>query len=243
MSTEDQEFHDTSTTEEQTTATPTEEKAEEVQQLTQRQLDEIVEKRLSRERKKFAREREEMARSQQQQTYQLEEPNPDQFKDNQSYIEAVVEFRSNLKAEQKLFTKTLQTKKDEAAEKYDDYYEVINRDDLHFTSAMVESVIDSPNFADVTYYLANNPDVALKISKMTPLKQAREMALLEDTVKKELKNETKSEKAKVTSSKAPPPIKPVRGGDSRVIDVDNPDDDVSMDDWVQAWKKKVASRL
>lgn len=240
MSTEDQEFQEV-TTEEQEAGTPTENKAEEVQQLTQRQLDEIVEKRLSRERRKFAREREELARA--QQNYPLEEPQPDQFKDNQSYLEAVVEFRANLRAEQKVFAKTLESKKEEAADKYEDYYEVINREDLTFTASMVEAVIDSPNFADVTYYLANNPDIALRISKLAPIKQAREMALLEEKVKKELKNETKSERAKVTSSKAPPPIKPVKGGDSRIIDVDNPDDDVSMEDWMQAWKKKVASRL
>lgn len=240
MSTEDQEFQEV-TTEEQEAVTPTEDKAEEVQQLTQRQLDEIVEKRLSRERRKFAREREELARA--QQNYPLEEPQPDQFKDNQSYLEAVVEFRANLRAEQKVFAKTLESKKEEAADKYEDYYEVINREDLTFTASMVEAVIDSPNFADVTYYLANNPDIALRISKLAPIKQAREMALLEEKVKKELKNETKSERAKVTSSKAPPPIKPVKGGDSRIIDVDNPDDDVSMEDWMQAWKKKVASRL
>jgi len=241
MSTEDQEFQEVAT-EEQEAGTPTEDKAEEILQLTQRQVDEILEKRLSRERRKFAREREELARAQQQ-NYSLEEPQPDQFKDNQSYLEAVVEFRANLRAEQKVFAKTLQSKKDEAAEKYEDYYEVVNREDLSFTASMVEAALDSPIFADLTYYLANNPDVALRISKMAPIKQAREMALLEEKVKRELKNETKSERAKVTSSKAPPPIKPVKGGDSRIIDVDNPDDDVSMEDWMQAWKKKVASRL
>jgi hypothetical protein len=241
MSTENQEVQEI-TTDEEIAGTPTEEKAEEVQQLTQRQLDEIVEKRLSRERKKFAREREELTRAQQS-TYGLEEPRPEQFKDTDSYIQARVDFEASRRAEQMVFQRTLQNKKDEAADKYDDYYEVINKKDLHFTTEMVESVIDSPNFADVTYYLANNPDLAYKISKMTPLKQAREMALLEETVKKELKDQTKTEKAKVTSSKAPPPIKPVKGGDSRIIDVDNPDEDVSMEDWVQAWKKKVASRL
>jgi hypothetical protein len=92
-------------------------------------------------------------------------------------------------------------------EKYDDFAEVVGDEDNAITYVMANAIfeIDEPGLqADVAYYLGNNQKEAKRISRLSPVRQAGEIAKLE------IKLSDKAP-AKKTASKAPKPIKPVGG--------------------------------
>jgi len=93
----------------------------------------------------------------------------------------------------------------EGTEKYPDFAEKVIKSDLPFTAIMVETLMDSDMGADTAYYMAQNPNQVKKIAEMPPIAQARAIFELESKVKA---------KQAPAQSKAPAPVKPVRGGSS-----------------------------
>ena len=65
-----------------------------------------------------------------------------------------------------------------ASDKYDDFDEVVRRDDLPITAHIRDASLMIDNPAEVLYKLAKNPDELSRISKLHPLDQAREVVKL-----------------------------------------------------------------
>ena len=92
-------------------------------------------------------------------------------------------------------------------EKYDDFAEVVGDEDNPITYTMANALfeIDNPELqADVAYYLGNNVKEAKSIARLSPVRQAGEIAKLEMKL-------GDKKPAKKAASKAPKPIKPVSG--------------------------------
>ena len=103
------------------------------------------------------------------------------------------------------FTDAVSDFSNEGTEKYPDFAEKVIQSDLPFTAIMVETLMDSDMGADTAYFMAQNPNQVKKIAEMPPIAQARAIFELESKVKA---------KQAPAQSKAPAPVKPVRGGSS-----------------------------
>lgn len=74
----------------------------------------------------------------------------------------------------------LQDNLDKGSDKYDDFHEVVMKDDVPFTPHIRDAVmiLGDDHQADVLYKLAKNPDELARISKLHPLDQAKEVVKL-----------------------------------------------------------------
>jgi hypothetical protein len=74
----------------------------------------------------------------------------------------------------------LQDNLDKAADKYDDFHDVVMKDEVPFTPHIRDAVLllGDDHQADVLYKLAKNPDELARISKLHPLDQAKEVVKL-----------------------------------------------------------------
>ena len=200
--------------------------------FTQGELDDIVEKRLSRERRKLERlEREQdIARAVQADRDQRSQPvhddSPPQRENFESY-EDYLEARSDWKVEQKLSEResSIQERRmaDEAearvatqiqewqeraaraVEKYADFDEVVtNNDELPITVAMAQAIRGSDAGVDIAYHLGTHPDVAARIAKLNPASQVFELGRIAATLP-----------AAKPVSKAAPPLDTVSGSRSQ----------------------------
>lgn len=194
--------------------------------FTQKELDDILQKRLAKEHRKiekFARAdaenqylREQLSRQQtQQQSIPSGEPKPEQFKDYESYIEALTDYKVEKKlavvqersaqqrqaeaqqsAEQKI-----RENLSKAAEKYDDFEEVVTNPSLTITAAMRDSIGESELGGEIAYYLGSNPKEAAEIAQLSPVQQVKAIDRLEQKLKA----------PKKVTTDAPAPIVPNAG--------------------------------
>lgn len=89
-------------------------------------------------------------------------------------------------------------KRDAALEKYPDYEEIAEDDDLLITDVAAHAIMAADNGPEIAYHLGKNPDEAARIAKLFPAQQMVEIGKLSaklDTPPK--------------TSKAPSPIKPI----------------------------------
>lgn len=79
----------------------------------------------------------------------------------------------------------LQEKLDNASDKYEDFDEVVRRNDVPFTKTIRDAMLILPhdNAADVAYKLAKNRTELQRISSLHPLEQAREVLKLSVALK------------------------------------------------------------
>ena len=210
--------------------------------FTQAELDEIVEKRLSRERRKlekFERQHEidqrvaaELAQRERQQQPPINDaPKRENFESLEEYLEA----KADWKVEQKLrerdaeyeardrqrqaqaHAETLEQswrqRVDKAAEQYKDFADVVLRnDDLPITQVMGQAIRSTDNVTDLAYFLGKNPEEAERISTLDAVNQVFELGRISATLKTDPK----------PISKAAPPIEPVKGGRSGTNDIYDP---------------------
>ena len=157
------------------------------------------------------------------------EPNPDNFQTWGEYTKALAKYEAETlyntretertkKADQEKIEATqreIQTKFKggitKAAEKYSDYDAVVGSADIALSGAVQAALQDSGDMSgEIVYYLANNPDEAQKIAKITNRSEAdRALGRIEARL------ETKGDgEAVVRTTKAPPPITPVKSRSS-----------------------------
>lgn len=160
----------------------------------------------------------------------LDKPKPEDYQTFQEYEDAKDRYMletATSKAVETLEKKTSETKSkedlkakvqayedkmDKAREIYPDYDEVTESYDGPMTVQMQTAMLDSDVGAEIAYYLAKNPDEAEAMAGMTIMGMAKAMGKLEARLESE-----KSGKAAVKTTKAPPPITPVRAS-SKVQD-------------------------
>jgi hypothetical protein len=146
-----------------------------------------------------------------------EEPKPEQFNDAFEYARALAEYsaeqallnrdRAELeKKYQEEHNKLIETWNDrlEATKKeLPDYQDMIESSDVMVSDQVRDALLESDAGPRILYHLAENPDYAEKLSKMTVISALREIGKLEARFEK---TETKP----VVRSKAPAPINPLR---------------------------------
>lgn len=191
----------------ETVETTTPEEQQEPKTFTQEDLDRIIAAEKAKVERKLRRE---MAQQPEQVQAPTEAPNPEKFKTADEYVDALADW----KAEQKLAAKeakqqitqvesTYAEREEVVREKYEDFQKVVYNDDLRITEEMALVIKESEVGPELAYHLGKNPDEALRISKMSPLGQARELGKIEATLV--ATPPTSGKKA----SSAPEPIRPV----------------------------------
>lgn len=152
-----------------------------------------------------------------------------EFANDDAYLEALTEWKVDQKV-QRYNQQTHAERANEAQTRHDttrfelyqqrvaeselpDYQKVVGESDVPAAPHVLESILDSENGPTLAYHLAKNPDVAQQLNEMTPLQAAREIGLLEaQLAQPRIEKRTTN---KVTTSKAPEPITPVRGGNGQ----------------------------
>lgn len=113
----------------------------------------------------------------------------------------------------------------------DDYHTVTRNNDLKITDHMVAAVQSSEEGPAILYYLGKNPEVAERLSGMSPYAMAREIGKIEAT--KLVKQKAPSE------SKAPKPVPKLAPVESKVTQDPSKMSDAQFRKWRQ---KAIANR-
>ena len=221
----------------ETPETPAEQEASKT--FTQEELDAIVGKRLAREQRKWEREQaqraaETEARQPAQSSYDL---SPDQFDTYEDYADALAERKAEelvARRETAQQTQALQEqyyeREETARDKYDDFDQVAYNPNLPVTDVMAQSIQASDVGPDVLYWLGTNPKEAVRISRLGPILQAKEIGKIEASL-------TSAPPVR-KSSTAPAPIAPVtpRASGGSVYDTTDPRavKSMSTSEWIEA---------
>ena len=175
--------------------------------FSQEELDAAIGKRLAREQRKW--EREQANRSAETQIVKAAPTaNVDQFESPEAYAEAL----AYQKAEEliakreaaKQQTQVLESyhdREEEARSKYEDFEQVAYNPKLPITNVMAETIQSSDIGPELAYFLGTNPKEADRISRMSPLSQAKEIGRIEAKLA--------SDPPTKRTTSAPAPISPV----------------------------------
>jgi len=208
--------------------------------FSQEELDAAIGKRLAREQRKW--EREQAQRQSEQQTLRAAPAaSADQFESTEAYAEALAlqkaeELIAKREAakQQSQVLESYHDKEEEARGKYDDFEQVAYNPKLPITNVMAETIQSSDVGPELAYYLGSNPKEAERISRMTPLSQAKEIGKIEAKL-------VSSPPVKKTTS-APAPISPVtaRSSGSPAYDTTDPRSDKTMtaSQWIEAERRR-----
>jgi hypothetical protein len=204
--------------------------------FSQEELDAAIGKRLAREQRKW--EREQAQRSAETQIVRAAPTaSAEQFESPEAYAEALAyqkaeELIAKREAakQQSQVLESYQEREESAREKYDDFEQVAYNPKLPITNVMAETIQSSDIGPELAYYLGSNPKDADRISRMTPLSQAKEIGKIEAKLAAE-------PPVKRTTS-APAPISPVtaRASGSPSHDTTDPRSIKSMttSQWIEA---------
>ena len=214
----------------------------EEKKFTQAELDTMIGKRLAREQRKWEREQQaRQAEMQARQSVPTELPPVDQFESPEAYAEAL----AIKKAEELIAQRELQKQRahiedayaereEEARNKYDDFEQIAYNPQLRVTDVMAETIKASDIGPDLAYWLGSNPKEADRISRLSPIMQAREIGKIE------AKLGIEPPQKKTTS--APEPIRPVsaRTVNSGVVDTTDPrsTQTMSASEWIAAERQR-----
>jgi hypothetical protein len=220
----------TATPEPEVTATPEVPKV-----FTQDEVDALIGKRLAREQRKWER--------QQVKPPPAPPPAPEQFETTEAYADALAQ----QKAEQLLAQREAErqraelldqyhAREEDARDKYPDFEQVAYNPRLPITQAMAEAIQASDSGPDIAYYLGSNPKEADRISRLSPLLQAKEIGRLENNLP-----------VKKTTA-APAPIQPVataRSTGTSTYDTTDPRSIKSMStsEWIEAERQRQIRKL
>ena len=221
---------ETTRPEDQTTETP--------KSFTQEELDAIVGKRLAREQRKWEREQAQRTVP----TAPSELPPPDQFDSVETYAKAYAEQMLREREVQKQrseYVEAYHDREEDARGKYDDFEQVAYNPNLRITTVMAETIQTSDVGPDVAYYLGSNPKEADRISRLSPILQAKEIGRIEATLV--------SNPPVKKSSSAPTPISPVtaRSSGAPAFDTTDPRSIKTMttSEWIAAERARQIKKL
>ena len=229
--------------EQEATAAPesvetTPEEQQSTKSFSQEELDAIVGKRLAREQRKW--EREQALRLAEQQAKQpvAPPPAPDDFENAQAYAEALANQRAQellaqreAAQQQAALLESYKDREEEARDRYEDFEQVAYNPNLPVTDVMAQAIQASDIGPEVIYYLGSNPKEASRISRLSPVLQAKEIGKIEV-------NLTSNPPVKKTST-APAPLAPVtatRSNSGPRYDTTDPRSlkSMSTSDWIEA---------
>jgi len=227
---------DVTATPEVVESTPEVAETQPAKSFSQEELDAAIGKRLAREQRKW--EREQAQRQSEQQTLRAAPTaTADQFESTEAYADALAyqkaeELIAKREAakQQSQVLESYHDLEEEARSKYDDFEQVAYNPKLPITNVMAETIQSSDIGPELAYYLGSNPKEADRISRMTPLSQAKEIGRIEAKLAAE-------PPMKKTTS-APAPISPVtaRSSGSPAHDTTDPRSIKTMtaSQWIEA---------
>jgi hypothetical protein len=213
--------------------------------FSQEELDAAIGKRLAREQRKW--EREQSQRQSEQQTLRAAPTaSVDQFESPEAYAEALAyqkaeELIAKREAakQQSAVLESYQEREEAARDKYDDFQQVAYNPNLPITNVMAETIQSSDIGPELAYYLGSNPKEADRISRMTPLSQAKEIGRIEAKL-------AADPPVKRTTS-APAPISPVtaRSSGAPAYDTTDPRSTKTMTDsqWIEAERARQMKKM
>ena len=213
--------------------------------FSQEELDAAIGKRLAREQRKW--EREQQQRSAETQIVKAApSASVDQFESPEAYAEALAyqkaeELIAKREAakQQSAVLESYQEREEAARDKYDDFQQVAYNPQLPITNVMAETIQSSDIGPELAYYLGSNPKEADRISRMTPLSQAKEIGKIEAKLAAE-------PPVKRTTS-APAPISPVtaRSSGAPAYDTTDPRSTKTMTDsqWIEAERARQMKKM
>ena len=154
-----------------------------------------------------------------------EKPKPDQFVDAFEYAEALADWSAEnavMRARQEDTEKKLAEERNKVIEGWNtrlnatkaelpDYEEMVASSDVVVSDQVRDAILESDVGPRILYHLAENPDIAEKISKSSLITALREIGKLEAKFEK---TEPKEVKPVAQKSKAPAPISPLKATNS-----------------------------
>jgi hypothetical protein len=203
------------------------------------------ERNLAKERRKW--EQEQAQRSAETQIVKAAPTaSVDQFESPEAYAEALAyqkaeELIAKREAakQQSAVLESYQEREESAREKYDDFEQVAYNPKLPITNVMAEAIQSSDIGPDLAYYLGSNPKDADRISRMSPLSQAKEIGKIEAKL-------SSNPPVKKTTS-APAPISPVTARSSGAPAYDTTDPrsikNMSASEWIEAERARQMKKL
>jgi len=209
--------------------------------FSQEDVDALIGKRLAREQRKWEREQTAKTAEMQVKRAPVEIPPIEQFASPDDYADALAEKkaeellarREQAKA-QSAIIESYHDLEEEARVKYDDFEQVAYNPKLPITDAMAQTIQASDVGPDMAYYLGSNPKEADRISRLSPLSQAKELGKIEAKL-------ADNPPVKKTSS-APAPIAPVtaRSSGSPSLDTTDPRSikSLSTSEWIEAERQR-----
>jgi len=214
--------------------------AEAPKTFSQEELDAAIGKRLAREQRKWEREQAAKA-AEKQLKAPVEIPPIEQFNSPDEYAEVLAERKAEellaRREQARLQSEIIESyhdKEEDARNKYDDFEQVAYNPKLPITDAMAQTIQASEVGPDMAYYLGSNPKEAERISRLSPLQQAKELGKIEAKL-------ADNPVVKKTSS-APAPIAPVtaRSTGSPATDTTDPRSIKSMStsEWIEAERQR-----
>ena len=149
-----------------------------------------------------------------------EEPRPDQFQDAFEYAKALAEFstdralkeRDRQEADRKANDERAKTmaewnkRQSEVKKELPDYDDMIASSEVVVSDQVRDAIFESDLGPRILYHLAENPEVAEKLSKLSTIGALREIGKIEARLEKAPQEEVKA----ATKSNAPRPISPIR---------------------------------
>jgi hypothetical protein len=173
---------------------------EDVKTFRQDEIDEIVAKRLARERRKWERDL-----APPPQVRPSDVPQTDDPEVLADFIEQEIEARLQERAHRAEAASAQDAyidREDAARERYADFDQVARNPTLPVTNDMAQVIMSADNGPDILYHLGSHPAEARRIANLSPLLQAREIGRLETRLAS-----TPPTPKRTTS--APAPISPV----------------------------------
>ena len=210
---------------------------------TQAEIDAMIGKRLAREQRKW--EREQQARQAPAPVVPAEVPTADQFESPQAYAQFIQAEAQKLVQQQELQKQLAAIedahaeREEKAREKYEDFQQVAYNPNLPITTVMAETIKASEVGPEVAYYLGTNAKEAERISRLSPLLQAKEIGKIEAKVA------ANPPVAKTTSAPAPLSPASARTSGSPAYDTTDPRSTKTMSasQWIEAERARQMKKL
>ena len=161
-------------------------------------------------------------------------PSPSQFNDAFEYAEALADWSAEnavMRARQEDIERKVQEERQKVIETWNsrlenvkkdlpDYDDMVASSDVVVSDQVRDAILESEVGPRILYHLAENPEIAEKISKSSLITALREIGKLEARFEKTEPIEVKPVAVK---SKAPAPISPIKAGTSEQVIVTNTD--------------------
>ena len=158
---------------------------------------------------------------------QTSEPQPEQFETAFDYAKALAKFSTEKALRDRDIQEELRKAEEQRAKTYEawnqrqaqvkaelpDYDDMIASSDVVISDQVRDAIFESEVGPHILYHLAENPDIAERLSKMSALVALKEIGKLEARFEK---TEPKTEVKPVVRSNAPKPISPLRSSSAAV---------------------------